>query len=792
MNAMRRFLLWVGVLLLVNPAPAQPPKPGLFVLSVGVSKYKNPRYNLKYAHKDALDLAEAWRKQTDLYEVREVKTLVNEQATRANIRAALADLKKKVSPTSLLVFVFSGHGLNDALVTHEFDNDDRTATTLGRADLTAQLSALGGNYIALIDACHSGSFAKNFSGGKDISTESRAEQDAAISSMLRALSAPDKANIVIGSSSSSEKSDECDACQNGYFTQCLLDAFEGKAVVDGRRTIRPDVDGNGFVETNELDAYIKEAVFYATRTNQFPQNVLAQQTIGYNFSIVRPSNSTGAGKPLVYDNSRTAETNSPRTESATSKSVAFRATNLTGDDAKDSDLDGIPDLFDLCRDQMGESRFWGCLTDPEPTGKWSQFSNGVIPTGAVSLGATPDGKVRYLVRANRWLGYIESGSQTAKIFTLRGIVELNTYDILHKGKFSWQGTGESLNPLANNRFTPVRLKGFRVAIVRTTRNNEPIAGIQNGGDGRFFTGEPEVYKSKTYQVLMDDEAETARLSVSAHQSVSYLPFYLFINDQQLNEQGARKAFSFPAIRPGKVSLKAKYMVLKPKGVFGNKYDTLWRTTEPLQLDLQTGQTYTLLLGRAWQDYQNSTVVLTDAINQNQFRQPAAPPPANLGGAVPNSTASPEPSAPPERPAFSGTWTKVRFGQIPSFGVQGGHEANGTPLYVVRADYEGGLHIGKARPGDLKASISYGGQEVWVAPYSVLISPGRWVQVVSNRIPANAVQAGQEASGSPLYIARAKLGDGVHVGKASPNQGAYIPYDGREVHVTTFEVFINDN
>jgi len=176
-------------------------------------------------------------------------------------------------------------------VTYEFDNDDRTATTLSRADLTQQLTALGGNFIALIDACHSGSFAKSFGGGKDISADFRAEQDAAISSMLRALNATDKVNMVIGSSSSSEKSDECEPCQNGYFTQCLLDAFDGKPAVDGNRSTLPDADGNGFVETNELDNYIKEAVFVATRANSIRQNVISLQPNGCKFPIIRPRNS---------------------------------------------------------------------------------------------------------------------------------------------------------------------------------------------------------------------------------------------------------------------------------------------------------------------------------------------------------------------------------------------------------------------------------------------------------------------------------------------------------------------
>jgi len=96
------FILWiVGNGFAVAQSGA---KPNLFIVSVGVSTYRDAHLNLKYAHKDAHDLADAWRNQTDLYDVREVKTLINEQATRANVRAALSGLRGKVSPSSFLVF----------------------------------------------------------------------------------------------------------------------------------------------------------------------------------------------------------------------------------------------------------------------------------------------------------------------------------------------------------------------------------------------------------------------------------------------------------------------------------------------------------------------------------------------------------------------------------------------------------------------------------------------------------------------------------------------------------------
>lgn len=499
------------ICLLFGKAGAQAVKPGLYVLSVGISKYKNSKYNLKYAHKDALDLAEVWRKQTDLYDVREVKTLVNEQATRSNIRAALADLKQKVSPSSFLVFIFSGHGLNDALVTYEFDNDDRTATTLNRSDLSQQLSALGGNYIALLDACHSGSFAKNFgNGGKDIS-EFQAEQDASMKRLLRALSAADKANIVIGSSSSGEKSDECTSCENGYFTQCLLDLFDGKSVQDGSRVIRPDLDGNGFVETNELDNYIKESVFITTRANQISQNVNSHQTIGYNFPIIRPANSKVTGRPATFTpiGDEAPRTGLDRPRESTGKSVALKITNLPNNKTKDSDKDGVPDVFDLCPDQLGELTSWGCINKSTQASRWSQQQNGVIPLGAVQIGSGRNGEPRYLVRVGSSLGYIEKDSLTAKVAIEGAIIASNVYDVLTKGRFSWVSHGSSSYYKYYYKTIAVNERSPEETIIRATYEEQVLPGKWRDSrkkSAAIQVGSAPEYKPKEFDILIDEDA----------------------------------------------------------------------------------------------------------------------------------------------------------------------------------------------------------------------------------------------------------------------------------------------
>jgi len=70
------------------------------------------------------------------------------------------------------------------------------------------------------------------------------------------------------------------------------------------------------------------------------------------------------------------------------------------------------------------------------------------------------------------------------------------------------------------------------------------------------------------------------------------------------------------------------------------------------------------------------------------------------------------------------WVRGSFGQMPPRALVGGHEANGQTLFICRGPYKGGVHPGKIRSGFNGCNIGYGGREVTVNPYDVLIEVGR--------------------------------------------------------------------
>ena len=70
------------------------------------------------------------------------------------------------------------------------------------------------------------------------------------------------------------------------------------------------------------------------------------------------------------------------------------------------------------------------------------------------------------------------------------------------------------------------------------------------------------------------------------------------------------------------------------------------------------------------------------------------------------------------------WVSASGGAIPEGAVAQGHEATGESLWVCRAFLNGDLHPGKIRGEFGAANIPYGGKEVKVQFYEVLV--GSWV------------------------------------------------------------------
>lgn len=126
-------------------------------------------------------------------------------------------------------------------------------------------------------------------------------------------------------------------------------------------------------------------------------------------------------------------------------------------------------------------------------------------------------------------------------------------------------------------------------------------------------------------------------------------------------------------------------------------------------------------------------------------------------------------------------------------LQAGNEADGSPVYIIRAPFEGGLTPGKFIPKSKGAYVPWGGVENPVVNFELYVGKGRWVALsAGQRAPDNAVVGGQEADGTPLLLIRAPQGKALVPGKYNSATGqAYIPWGGNELEVKKYEILVVD-
>lgn len=163
------------------PSPERPrsTSPGARrrALVVGIGSYARPIHSLRGPVQDAERMA-SFLKTTLGYRESEVTLLLEQHATRQNIRAALDALVEQTGPGDQVVFYYSGHGYQQRdLDGDEDDGYDETLVPVDtRVDATGQIrnmisddeiavtfSRLEDRYAkVIIDSCHSGTATRSF------------------------------------------------------------------------------------------------------------------------------------------------------------------------------------------------------------------------------------------------------------------------------------------------------------------------------------------------------------------------------------------------------------------------------------------------------------------------------------------------------------------------------------------------------------------------------------------------------------------------------------------------------
>ncbi|MFO0937564.1 MAG: caspase family protein [Gemmataceae bacterium] len=242
-------------------------KPNLYVLAIGISDYPGAM-KLRFAASDVQLLTSTIKENsTQVFGDIEIKTIMDKQATRKNIRAGLDWLKSKMTAKDVGIVSFSGHGGRDddtgkfylipVDVTPSLED-----SCLSGEELKSRLENMPGRLVSILDACHSGA----------VATTRTSQADG----LVRDLISDDYGVIVLASSMGNEYSLESEKTKAGFYTLGLTEGMKGLA----------DNNGDGIIYLNELVYYASLRVQQLSRGRQNP--TLGRPATVRPFPIAKP------------------------------------------------------------------------------------------------------------------------------------------------------------------------------------------------------------------------------------------------------------------------------------------------------------------------------------------------------------------------------------------------------------------------------------------------------------------------------------------------------------------------
>jgi WD40 repeat protein len=256
----------------------------LYLVSIGVSEYKNPKFSLAYAAKDAEDMVTAFEGNS-MYGTVHHKVLVNEQVTREKI-IELKEFLKTAKTNDVVMLFVAGHGVLDQnldyyYATWDLDFQKPSGRGISYAELEELFDGIKAiRKLLIMDTCHSGELDKDdveqvladpvetgdvvFRSGASV-TEIRERQglkktNEVMKEMFNDLNRGTGATV-ISSAGGAEFAMESAEWKNGLFTYCLL---------SGLRSGTADLNKDGRIFISELRSYVQMTVTELSKGKQMP------------------------------------------------------------------------------------------------------------------------------------------------------------------------------------------------------------------------------------------------------------------------------------------------------------------------------------------------------------------------------------------------------------------------------------------------------------------------------------------------------------------------------------------
>lgn len=230
------------------PTKEELPKSKVWAVVVGVASYDHMPV-LRYTDDDAYRFY-AFLKSLEggALPDRQIRILIDEEATRSNILEALNGIFSQAAENDVVLFYFSGHGLNGSFLPIDFDGYNNKLLHTDVAEVFQKTKA---KYkLCLADACHSGSILAMRSG----------EVETTLSKYYKTLSKSIGGTALLMSSKSDETSLESSGLRQGVFSHFLIRGLKGEA----------DEDKNRIISIQELYDFVYKNVRTYTGNRQSP------------------------------------------------------------------------------------------------------------------------------------------------------------------------------------------------------------------------------------------------------------------------------------------------------------------------------------------------------------------------------------------------------------------------------------------------------------------------------------------------------------------------------------------
>ncbi|MBU2480254.1 MAG: caspase family protein, partial [Proteobacteria bacterium] len=274
-------------------------KGDLYYIGLGVSEYQDTSLNLKYAHKDVMDMGEFVQKYKGHFEKIYRLEIVNEKATRSS----LVEIHKFLSTAKVddtVMFLVTGHGGHDLSDTgtyyffsHEVQAGKVEQTAITFNELENILGAIAPRKkILFLDTCESGEIDPDLLARIQTSAQEKGLFVRSRNALVRKENIPQRpyllyrnryiyndlsrktGTIIFSSSLAQESSIESDLIENGIFTEALM-----LQLMDPET----DVNKDGYISIFELETSVKIWVAFATNNLQHPN--IERENIYLDFKL---------------------------------------------------------------------------------------------------------------------------------------------------------------------------------------------------------------------------------------------------------------------------------------------------------------------------------------------------------------------------------------------------------------------------------------------------------------------------------------------------------------------------